>query len=206
MHTRPLTPCRELLPVTCAALVLAAGRGRRFGSDKRQARLPSGQTLLGATLAQVLMHFEQVMVVLRPGDDPQQLGIDERVSIIWAERAEDGMGTSLAAGIVALSPTPAEAVAVLLADMPWMAPDTLQQLHAQARRERIVLPLYQGQRGHPVIFGRTFWPALTQVRGDQGGRQVIQDNPQDCLKVEVEDAGVVLDVDVPGDVLRGSSL
>ncbi|MEG0245615.1 MAG: NTP transferase domain-containing protein, partial [Pseudomonas sp.] len=62
---------------------------------------------------------------------------------------------------------------------------------------RIVLPLYQGQRGHPVIFGRAFWPALVQLQGDQGGRQIIQDNPQACVTVAVDDAGVVLDVDVP---------
>ncbi len=184
-------------PMTCAALVLAAGRAQRFGSDKRLARLPSGQSLLATTLARALDHFADVSVVLRPGDDAQLLGIDTRAHLVWAEQAERGMGASLAAGVTALLHTQAQAVAVLLADMPWVAPGTLQALCRQASAARIVLPLYQGQRGHPVIFGRAFWPALVQLQGDQGGRQIIQDNPQACVTVAVDDAGVVLDVDVP---------
>ena len=184
-------------PITCAALVLAAGRAQRFGSDKRLARLPSGQTLLAATLARAFEQFAVVHIVLRPDDDAQQLGIDPRARIVWADQAEHGMGASLAAGVTALLQTPAQAVAVLLADMPWIAPRTLHTLCEQASATRIVLPLYQGQRGHPVVFGRAFWPALAQLHGDQGGRQVILDNPQACASVAVDDAGVVLDVDVP---------
>ena len=76
--------------MTCAALVLAAGRAQRFGSDKRLARLPSGQTLLAATLARAFEQFAVVHIVLRPGDDAQQLGIDPRARIVWADQAEHG--------------------------------------------------------------------------------------------------------------------
>ncbi len=188
--------------MNCAALVLAAGRGTRFGSDKRLARLPSGQTLLAATLARAFEHFASVTVVLRPGEDAQQLGIDARARVTRAEQARQGMGASLAAGIAALQATPAQAVAVLLGDMPWIALGTLQQLTAQAGSDRIVVPMHQGQRGHPVIFGRAFWPALAQVQGDQGGRQVILDHPQACVRVEVEDPGVVQDIDTPDQLAR----
>ena len=183
----------------CVALVLGAGRGRRFGSDKRLARLPSGQTLLAATLARVLEVFERVVVVIRADDDPQVLGVDSRVRVVRAAQADDGMGASLAAGISALDED-AQAVAVLLGDMPWIESGTLQALAGEARAGRIVLPVYQGQRGHPVIFGRDFWPALARVRGDQGGRQVVGGNPDACLWIEVEDAGVLRDVDVPRDL------
>ncbi|MDD1962499.1 MAG: nucleotidyltransferase family protein [Pseudomonas capeferrum] len=184
-------------PVICAALVLAAGRAQRFGSDKRLARLPSGHTLLATALAHAFDHFAEVHVVLRPGDDAQHLGIDPRAHIVRAEQAALGMGASLAAGVTALLQTQAQAVAVLLADMPWIAPGSLQALCRQASAAHIVLPQYQGQRGHPVIFGRAFWPALAQLQGDQGGRQVMLDNPHACITVAVDDAGVVLDVDVP---------
>lgn len=185
---------------TCVALVLAAGRGKRFGSDKRLARLPSGQTVLAATVARVLTGFDQVHVVLRPDDDPQHLGLDNRVALIHAEHTDEGMGVSLAAGIAALEASPAVAVAVLLGDMPWIDSRTLRQLCAQADSERILMPLHHGQRGHPVIFGRRFWPALLRANGDQGGRQVIGDNPQACVRIEVDDPGVVRDIDLPGDL------
>lgn len=183
----------------CIALVLAAGRGRRFGSDKRLARLPSGQTLLAATLARVLEVFERVLVVLRAEDDPQRLGVDSRVRVVRAAQAENGMGSSLAAGIAALDEE-GQAVAVLLGDMPWIEAATLRALAGEAHPGRIVLPVFQGERGHPVIFGRDFWPALAQVSADQGGRLVVDGNPHACLWVEVGDAGVSRDVDLPGDV------
>lgn len=184
----------------CAALVLAAGQGRRFGSDKRLARLPSGQTLLAATLARVLEAFDEVHVVLRVGDDPQVLGVDPRVSIVRAENAGDGMGSSLAAGIAGLVHCGADAVAVVLGDMPWVAAATLRQLSANARPEQIVVPVHQGQRGHPVLFGRAFWPALMTVDGDQGGRQVILDHQERCIRIAVVDEGVLRDVDRPEDL------
>ena len=187
-------------PCPCHALVLAAGRGLRFGSDKRQARLPSGQALLDATLARALEHFPEVSVVLRPDDDPARLGIDPRAGVVWARQAHVGLSASLAAGITALRDSPAQAVAVLLGDMPSITPTTLHLLCSQARADRIVMPVYRGQRGHPVIFGRAFWTALEQVQGDQGGRQVIQANAQACIRVEVDDPGVLVDVDTPADL------
>ncbi len=184
----------------CTALVLAAGQGSRFGSDKRLARLPSGQTLLAATLARVLEVFDEVYVVLRVGDDPQALGIPPQVRIVRAESAGDGMGSSLAAGIGGLADSKAEAVAVLLGDMPWVAAETLRHLSANALTGQIVVPVHEGQRGHPVLFGRAFWPALIAVGGDQGGRQVILDHPDRCVRIPVADVGVLRDVDRPGDL------
>ncbi|MFR0716093.1 nucleotidyltransferase family protein [Pseudomonas putida] len=189
----------------CQALVLAAGQGKRFGSDKRQAHLPGGQTVLSATLALALEHFDVVTLVLRPDDDHQAMNIDPRVRVIRARQANVGLSASLAAGIAALQDSSAQAAAVLLGDMPWIAQATLRSLCARAHAERIVMPVYQGQRGHPVIFGRAFWAALEQVKGDEGGRQVIQANAPACIRVEVDDPGVLLDIDTPADLSAGIS-
>ncbi len=185
----------------CAALVLAAGRGRRFGSDKRIARLPSGEMLLATTLGRVLEAFEEVWVVLRPEDDPLALGVDvARVKVVRAERADEGMGVSLAAGIQAIAESGSglEAVAVMLGDMPWVDIDTLVKLKDLAKAERIVLPEFDGRQGHPVIFGKQFWRALMELQGDQGGKRVIEANRQACLSMAVTDHGVTKDLDSPG--------
>ncbi len=181
----------------CVALILAAGRGRRFGSDKRVAVLPSGERMLAQTLGRALAAFPDVWVVLRVEDDPAALGVDERVTVVRAERADDGMGFSLAAGVKALEGMGFEAVAVMLGDMPWVEVGTLERLRHLAASGRIVVPEFEGQRGHPVVFGRTFWERLRGLQGDQGGRRVMQENAQACRDVKVDDKGVVRDLDVP---------
>jgi molybdenum cofactor cytidylyltransferase len=178
-------------------LLLAAGRSRRFGDDKRRALLPCGNTLLGASLATARAELGRVWVVVKENDDPGALGISTDIGVVRSTDAELGMGHSLAAGIAALESTRAQAAAVLLADMPWIARDTLRRLVAMARPDRIVLPVFEGQRGHPVIIGRRFWPALLQLQGDQGAKAVIAAHPDDVDVLECDDAGVLRDADTP---------
>lgn len=186
----------------CIALVLAAGRGTRFGSDKRLARLSDGRTLLAATLSRVQAQFAEVWVVIRADDDPRALGLGSDVKLVRAAQAADGMGASLAAGMAALAGSDAQAVAVLLADMPWIKASTLGRLANAAHAELIVMPCVAGRRGHPVLFGRRFWGELMRVCGDRGGRQVLNANPQACRQLDVDDHAVLLDVDTPQDLPR----
>jgi molybdenum cofactor cytidylyltransferase len=195
----------QIIPRTggCAGLVLAAGFGRRFGADKRRATLDGAQTLLATTLARAGAAFEELWVVLREEDDAPALGVPDDVPVIRSRQAGQGMGASLAAGIGhVLAVSEADSVAILLGDMPWIAQTTLRELCSHADVSRIVLPWYAGERGQPVIFGRQFWPALATLTGDQGGKAVIARHAQACVSVQVNDAGIVQDVDVAGDLLR----
>lgn len=179
------------------ALLLAAGRGRRFGSDKRLARLPDGRGLLAASAERALQVFAEVHVLLRDEDDAQALGLPDACRIIRCPDADRGMGHSLAAGVRGLAGCEADAIAVLLGDMPWVAADSLWQLCQQAAAERIVYPLYDGQRGHPVLFGRAFWPVLQTLTGDEGARGLLQAQAAACQGVALADPGVLRDVDRP---------
>ncbi|MBF2948087.1 NTP transferase domain-containing protein, partial [Pseudomonas aeruginosa] len=100
-------------------------------------------------------------------------------------------------GVAAARNSPARAIAVLLGDMPWIAADTLERLAAMATPEAIVFPLYDGQRGHPVLFGRAFWDALAQLDGDQGARRVLLAHRPAWREVPCDDPGVLRDVDTP---------
>ncbi len=177
------------------ALLLAAGSARRFGSDKRVARLPDGRTLLRASLENARSAYADVRVILRPQDDSAALGLPADCRVIRSARCQEGMAHSLAAGITALQDSDAAVVAVLLGDMPLIRPQTLIALQQQAAAERIVVPLYAGQRGHPVLFGRAFWPELFSLQGDQGARGVLQRHAQRLLEVPVADPGILVDVD-----------
>lgn len=176
-------------------LVLAAGRSRRFAGDKRRARLADGRSLLGASIETACQAFAEVWVVLRPDDDAQVLGIPPGVGIVRSAEAELGMGHSLAAGICQLLPSSARAIAILLGDMPWIAPASLHALAQAADPQRIVLPWHAGQRGHPVVFGRRFWPALLLTRGDQGAKELLRANAAFCDALQLDDPALLRDVD-----------
>ncbi|MCO6059547.1 nucleotidyltransferase family protein [Pseudomonas sp. MOB-449] len=182
---------------TVPALILAAGFGTRFGSDKRRATLPDGRTLLAASLARAQAVFDEVHVVLRPEDDPVELGLPQGCNIILCAEAGQGMGHSLAAGARALAGGEGEAIAVLLGDMPWIAESSLRALVAKAAPNRIVFPVHHDERGHPVLFGRNFWPELQTLTGDEGARRVLRAHAAAWVAVGVEDPGVLRDVDSP---------
>ncbi|MEE4677447.1 nucleotidyltransferase family protein [Pseudomonas alliivorans] len=177
------------------ALLLAAGRSRRFDGDKRLATLPCGRTLLRASIENALRVFNEVWVVLREEDDTELLGVPLEVKVVRSPQADLGMGHSLASGIAALMPSSADAVAVLLADMPWIQPATLQSLASMANPRRIALPGHDGQRGHPVIIGRDFWPLLLNLEGDQGAKSIIKSHPERCDVLVCEDPGILRDAD-----------
>jgi molybdenum cofactor cytidylyltransferase len=179
-----------------AGLVLAAGFSRRFGSDKRCARLRSGQTLLAASLALPCAQLEAVWVVLRPEDDSAALGVPDRVVVVRSEYAAQGMGYSLASGVQMISQqTSASSIAVFLGDMPWISSDSLSYLLALASPERIVVPTFEGQPGHPVIFGRSCWPMLQELTGDTGAKAVLKANSQAVRYLPLNDPGILRDID-----------
>lgn len=188
---------------TVAALMLAAGYSRRFGADKRRLVLADGRSLLAASLALPCSMLEDVWLVLRPDESPAALDLPTGVRIVQNPTSAQGMGHSLAAGAERLlAESRADAVAIFLADMPSIRRHSLEALMACAAPDRIVLPSHQGKRGHPVLFGRDFWPQLATLGGDAGARAVIQHNAEALHIVELNDPGVLQDIDTPADLAR----
>ncbi|MGE7991107.1 nucleotidyltransferase family protein [Pseudomonas sp. NPDC089554] len=191
------------MPVTSCALVLAAGQSRRFGSDKRQHRLADGQTLLLASLALPCALFDEVWLALRAGE-ALPANLPPKVRVLQSADSLLGLSHSIAASVERIAQaSSAQALAVFLADMPFIQPATVHALLAQAAAERICRPAWQGRPGHPVVFGRAFWPALCELQGDNGARAVLASQPQALLTLELEDPGVLQDIDHPGDLPAG---
>ncbi len=187
------------------ALIMAAGRARRFGSDKRLARLSSGETLLAATLAGTRYAFTARFLVIGRHDEPgRRLAAAAGVDSLVAPHAGRGLGFSIADGVAELlrRDLDAEALAVVLGDMPRVAAATYADLVDAAHPERIVRPGYRRQPGHPVLFGRDFWPALSRLAHPAGARELIVANRQALHPLELDDPGILLDVDRPGDLAR----
>ncbi len=180
---------------TSGAVVLAAGRSTRFGSDKRHHLLSSGHTLLETTLATFQGVFDEIYLVLRPGDETWAHRVTG-VRRVYAAASYLGMGHSLAAGVRAARHL--DYLFIALADMPHIQAATLRRLQ-QALDDplAIVHPVHRGRQGHPVGFGNVYFHELERVTGDHGAREVLRAHGERVLPVEVDDAGVLQDIDLP---------
>lgn len=177
-------------------IVLAAGQSRRFGSDdKRLAEMPDGAPLLDNTLNSIPDSLKGRILVLQPGDEHLASRYQDKWHAVYAQRAEQGMGESLAAGINAASDW--QGALIALGDMPFIRADTYSLIQQQLQPDSIVLPRFQEKRGHPVGFGREFFPALSRIEGDQGAQSLLQQYLQHCHYLDVDDPGILQDIDTP---------
>jgi len=188
-------------------ILLAAGRGSRFGGDKLIAPLQTASlgalagTPLGVAAARNLVAaLPESLAVVRPGDAAlSRLLLATGVRIVECASADAGMGASLACGVRATAD--ADAWVVALADMPWIASGTIGQV-ADALRAgaSIAAPSLREQRGHPVGFSRRHHAALAALTGDVGARDIIRRNAAELTLVDVHDPGILGDVDRPADL------
>ncbi|TVU92183.1 nucleotidyltransferase family protein [Vreelandella titanicae] len=193
------------------ALVMAAGYSRRFGeSDKRCAPLVDGRSLLAASVANAEQAFPLLRVAIRDEDDATLLGLADNTPLIRLHQAHLGLGASLAEAVAALSQDArlnrVEAVAILLGDMPWIQQETLLSLQQLATHSTILRPWYKGKPGHPVIFGRTLWPALETLSGHSGAKDIIRNNASHYHEYHVQDAGTLTDIDIPADLAAPNAI
>lgn len=179
-----------------AGLLLAAGRSTRFGADKLTAKL-HGKAIVRLS-AGVLAPLDAVFVVVPPGADAitQALSrLDVRFVINLAR--DEGMASSIRAGVAALD-AEVEAVVIALGDQPLASPDVtdaLRERWAQGGASAVV-PVYADGQGHPVLFDRTCFSSLAELRGDQGARGVLRALGDRCACVPV-DGNAPVDVDTP---------
>jgi molybdenum cofactor cytidylyltransferase len=192
--------------VTYGSLVIAAGFSRRFGSDKRIFKLNTGEALLVACLRPYRTVFPNVAVVVRSTDSELARLISRTFDrsapiIVPTDQAEQGMAASIADGIRALASW--DYVFLGLADMPYIRVDTLRTLRDRmndARSDmlpRIVVPVFRGETGHPVGFSRDFFGELIALTGDRGARSIIAAHPERVERVDIDDPGIVTDIDEP---------
>jgi CTP:molybdopterin cytidylyltransferase MocA len=183
-------------------MVLAAGRGSRFGAAKQLADLDGRPLLEYAVRAMTQAPVGRVVVVLGAGAEDVLAGVSlNGAEPVVCARWEEGQSASLATGLAALSDC--EAVVVTLGDQPRMSTDAIRRVMA-ARDDgaEAVRATYRGGPGHPVLLEHTLFARLRDVTGDHGARNLLLS--VGTREIPCDDLGGGEDVDTPAqlDALR----
>jgi molybdenum cofactor cytidylyltransferase len=189
------------------AIVLAAGRSTRMGEAKQLLRLGEG-TVLEQTLANVLGAGvdETVLVLGFCAETIQQqlpISLIKGLKVVVNRAYEQGMASSLREGLSALDPE-IDTALIVLADQPFVRPETIHRMVVEYHRcdAQIVIPLHKGFRGNPVLLDRSVFPEVMAIEGDIGCRAIFGSHLEGIVKVEVEDVGILLDIDNKDDYER----
>ena len=182
------------------AILLAAGTGSRFGGDKLLHPLEDGVAIAAHAARNLLAAIPDVIAVVRWGDFPLYDMLEqEGCQVTMFQGAARGMGASLAHGVA--QARGADGWVIALADMPKIAPDTIKSVVAALEQGALIaVPVYQGQRGHPVGFGAKLRDELLALDGDQGARAVLERHAAEIRLMEVADPGVLCDIDRKTDI------
>jgi 4-nitrophenyl phosphatase len=196
-----------------AAIILAAGASTRFGQPKQL--LDWGGVPLVAHAADEALAAGLVPVVVVLGCEAESVGaaVGERpVQVAMSWRWEEGLSTSVRAGLAALPPE-AEAAILMQCDQPLLTASLLQAMvdRFEETGAAVVHPAHAGRRGTPTLFARRLFPELAALEGNVGGRAVVAAHPGEAATVEVIDPDVLADIDTPADYerllkIRGSRL
>ena len=186
------------------AMVLAAGRSRRMGTQKLL--LPyRGQPLVAQVVDSLLRGpVDQVFVVTGKDGKPILEAIaGRRLHCVTNTYAEDEMLHSVRCGLNAM-PEESAAVMVALGDQPGITADLVAELvrafHTTGRG--IVVPTYKGKRGHPLLFAMHYRDEILTRHEGRGLRGLLEAHPQDVFELEVATAGILEDIDLPEDYRR----
>jgi molybdenum cofactor cytidylyltransferase len=128
---------------------------------------------------------------------------DSRIAVVENPYYFRGQLSSIKAALPQVGPD-AAGVLIHLADHPMVRAETFAAVIDGYRRgqQPIAIARYQGRRGHPVLFSRELFAELAAAPEDQGARAVVSADPARVAYVDVDDAGVLTDLDTPGDLER----
>lgn len=186
-----------------AAVILAAGRSTRFGSNKLLADLHGRPILQHVLDLAAALPLSLTVVVLGRDTDPIERAVAWRHErIVRNHRPDDGISGSVRLGLAALADSAADRALMLLADQPRLSEAQLAPALAVApdAARPIVVPRYGGRPGNPVLLERPAWPMAGQLTGDRGMAQLFESRPDLVRYLDLP--GTNPDIDTPADLAR----
>jgi molybdenum cofactor cytidylyltransferase len=183
------------------ALVLAAGESKRMGMPKPLLRF-GDTTFLGQILCVLRRSdVDGTTVVLGARADMIRAFVDlSEVDVVVNEDYPQGQLSSLIKGLKSL-PGDTDAMLLCLVDHPFITTEIVNRLVGAFKETHraIVLPVFNGRRGHPALFSRSLFEELANAPQEKGARYVVSSNEDKVLEVDIPDRAVSLSIDTPED-------
>lgn len=181
-------------------LILAAGESSRMRFPKALLKI-SGETFIECMIRKATMcGIHSILVVTGADHEKIVPHMPESVVCVKNEDSMRGQISSVQKGIAALDAS-STAVMVWPVDQPLVLPQTLNRImdaHQRAQRA-LTIPVYQKSKGHPVIYNDRAMKSVLELRSHQTGKDLQKIFSADLTLVEVDDPGVVIDIDTPED-------
>jgi molybdenum cofactor cytidylyltransferase len=184
--------------VRAVAVVTAAGSAERFGGKKLLTPI-DGEPLLDHTIRALLEGGVAEVIVVVGRDARAELErdvnsmLDPRVRPVENPDPSRGMFSSIQEGVAQAQ---GDTILVMPGDMPFVSPETVRAvIAAYERRPAIVSPRYRGKRGHPVALPASLRDEIRAADPQETLHDVIHEHTDIRTDIEVDDPGVIRDVD-----------
>ena len=194
-----------------SAVILAAGESRRMGKQNKLLLPVDGEALLVKLVKSICdSDVGQVLVVI--GHEAEKIRRELKnfpLSFVINPNFSEGMTTSIKYGVMEVSPD-CDGLLICLADMPFINTSEINKLiHAYTQnrineKRLIVIPVYQGHRGNPVLFSTEFREDILEHKMEYGCKGVIMKNFESVKEIEMDDDSMLLDVDTLEDYQRAT--
>jgi len=178
-----------------AAIVLSGGKSERMGSPKALLQY-RGRSFLSTILAAIASARLEPVIVVAGHHFDALAGAFPNQRVVFNADYEQGMSTSVKTGIRAL-PADVDGAALFLVDHPLIDRETIDALVSHAAPGRIIVPVFAGRRGHPVIVASELFEEILDLPPDQGLNKVVKRNRDRVVEVIVGNAGILRDIDTP---------
>ena len=185
-----------------SAVILAAGESRRMGKQNKLLLPVGGEALLVKLVKSVCASdVGQVLVVIGHEAEKIRRKLKELpLSFVYNPNFSEGMTTSIKSGVKEVS-RDCDGFLICLADMPLINTSDINKLiHAYVQnrikeKRLIVVPVFQGQRGNPVLFSSEFRNDILDYKKESGCRGIIMNYPESVKEIEMDNDNMLLDVD-----------
>ena len=195
---------RQISNATIGGVILAAGQSRRMGAQNKLLAEIDGVPIIRRT-AQAMLDGGLNDLVIVTGHEHRLVAAaldDLPVTCIYNDEYQSGQASSVACGVRHHQNGSHAAVLIALGDMPLVRPELIAALlrdHSSLpdATDRITLPVFDGRRGNPVIWGRGFFDELVALTGDAGGCIIFAENKNAVNSLGWPDDSIHLDIDTP---------